>query len=124
MKDAELRSWQIPEPHYFYLATPYSKYVGGIEEAYQEAAYQASRLVKAKVKVFCPIAHTHPIAIEGEMDPLDHTIWLPADEPFMKNAFGLIVAKMPGWDESYGIAEEIKYFKSVNKPVLYWDCWP
>ena len=121
-KGAALRSGRVPEPNYFYLATPYSKYKGGLEEAYQEAAYQASRLIKVKLRVFCPIAHTHPIAIAGGMDPLDHTIWLPADEPLMKNAFGLIVAQMPGWDESYGIGEEIKYFESVHKPIFYWDC--
>lgn len=33
----------------------------------------------------------------------------------------LIVAKMTGWQESFGIAHEIKFFESAGKPVFYLD---
>lgn len=104
---------------YWYLATPYSKYVGGLEAAFTEACRQTALLVKAGVPVFSPIAHTHPIAMLAGMDPLDHTIWLPCDRPMMDAAWGLIVCKMDGWERSYGVAHEMDVFRQANKPVIY-----
>lgn len=106
---------------FFYLATPYTKWKGGIEDAYQMASREAARLLKAGFPVFCPIAHTHPMAVYGGIDPLAHDIWLPADKPFMDAAIGLIVLRAEGWQESYGIGEEIKTFRAAGKPVLFID---
>lgn len=106
---------------YWYLATPYSKYPRGLEEAFQEACRQSAVLIKAGIRAYSPIAHTHPIAVAGGMDPLDHGIWLPADRPFMDGAQGLIVCKMDGWSASYGIGEEVKVFVAAGKPVIYME---
>lgn len=106
---------------YFYLATPYSKWPAGIEDAFRMACREAGRLIKAGVPVFCPIAHSHPIAVHGRIDPLSHGIWLAADRPLMDGACGLIVVRATGWEDSYGIAEEIKVFKAAGKPILYID---
>ena len=106
---------------YYYLATPYSKYPGGLEAAFQMACRQAAILIKAKVPVYCPIAHTHPIAVQNDMDPFDHGIWLPADTPMMLAASGLIIVKAPTWDLSYGIAEERKVFAAAGKPVVWME---
>lgn len=106
---------------YWYLATPYSKYPGGLWAAFDTACYQAGILVKAGVPVFSPIAHTHPIARASGMDPLDHSIWLPCDRPLMDAACGIIVCKMHTWEKSYGIAEEIKVFEAAGKPVIYME---
>lgn len=104
---------------YFYLATPYSKYHLGIEEAFQAACRETALLLRAGVPTFSPIAHTHPIAMHGDINPLDHEIWLPADRPLMDAAEGLIVCQMQGWDESYGIGVEIATFKEAGKPIFY-----
>jgi hypothetical protein len=104
---------------FWYLATPYSKYPRGIEAAFVDAAIQASILIKAGIRVYSPIAHTHPVATFGNIDPYDHAIWLPADKPFMDAACGLIVCKLPGWDVSFGIGEEIKLFAAAGKPVIH-----
>src|SRR5262245_23039352 len=106
---------------FHYLATAYSKYSGGIEAAHKVACEQAALLVKAGVPVYSPIAHTHPIAIYGDLDPLDHSIWLEADRTFMEAAKALIVCKMPGWEDSYGIAVEVDYFRHAGKPVYYME---
>ncbi|NIA67764.1 DUF1937 family protein [Pelagibius litoralis] len=108
---------------YHYLATPYSKYPHGLEAAFQEASKAAALLVRAGVKVFSPIAHTHPVAVHGLIDPLDHDVWLPADKPLMDSATGLIVVKMETWEDSYGISVEIQEFKAAGKPISYMD-WP
>lgn len=104
---------------FWYLATPYSKYPAGIEAAHAEACQQAALLVRAGVPVYCPIAHTHPIAIHGDIDPFDHKIWLEADRTFMEAAKGLVVCCIEGFGESYGIAHEVLHFNKANKPVVY-----
>jgi len=104
---------------YWYVATPYSKYAVGIEQAFIDACRATAWLLKQGVNVFSPIAHTHLLAIHGNIDPLDHEIWLPADKPMMLNACGLIVVRMDGWADSYGISEEIKSFEVQKKPILY-----
>lgn len=105
----------------YYLATPYTKYPQGIEQAFIDASKLAARLIQSGLSVYSPIAHTHPIAIHGGIDPLDHKIWLPFDNAMMKAATFLLVAHMPGWEESYGIGEEIKFFKAMGKPIYDLD---
>jgi len=104
---------------FWYLASPYSKYAAGIEEAFRAICREAALLVAAGVPVFSPIAHTHPIAVHGEIDPLAHAIWLPADRPMMNAACGLIVCQMPGWEESYGIGVEVEHFQHAGKPIVF-----
>lgn len=106
---------------YWYLATPYSKYPAGLERAFVEACRNVGVLIKSGVKVYCPIAHTHPVAVHSGMDPLDHRIWLPADLPLMRAARGLIVCMMDGWRESFGVAEEVRIFGELGKPIAYME---
>lgn len=106
---------------FWYLATPYSRYQRGIGLAFLAACRAAAWLVHRGVRIYCPIAHTHPVALAGGIDPLDHAVWLPADRPFMAAAHGLIVCRLDGWAESYGIGEEIKVFLKAGKPVIHWQ---
>lgn len=102
-----------------YLATPYSKYPKGLEAAFQDAAALAAKVMVAGVKVYSPIAHTHPLAIHGKVDPYDHSIWLPFDAAIMDKSDAILVAKMDTWDKSYGISHEIEVFTKAGKPVYY-----
>ena len=105
-----------------YLATPYSKYKGGdLHAAFVDAARLAAELLSIGVRVYSPIAHTHPLAIHGHLDPLDHSIWLPFDEAMMEAADCLIVAHMDGWDVSYGIEHEVNFFAAAGKPIFDLD---
>ncbi len=108
---------------YWYLATPYAGYPGGINIAFEEASRATAALLKHGIRVYSPIAHTHPVALYGGLDPRDHSIWLPADGPLMAAAVGIIVVKMTEWENSKGIAHEIVAFKKAGKPVLYME-WP
>lgn len=112
----ELRKYDL-----IYLATPYSKYPEGLEIAFRRASALAARLMLRGLKVYSPIAHTHPLAIHGGVNPLDHSIWLPFDEAIMKKADALLVARMKSWERSYGISEEIKFFNAAGKPVHHLD---
>ena len=103
---------------FWYLATPYSKYEAGIEQAFIDACHAAAWLIRHGVPVMSPIAHTHPIAIHGKIDPLDVELWIEADRPMMAAAKGLIVCELDGWDTSWGVSEEIDEFNGQGKPVI------
>lgn len=103
---------------YWYLATPYSKYPHGKQAAFEEACRQAALLLKAGIHTFSPIAHSHPIAVAGNL-PLGHEFdWLGFDMTFIQHARGMIIGEMEGWSESYGIGEELKEFRRLAKPII------
>lgn len=106
---------------FWYVGTPYSKYPGGIQLAFKVACRYTAEFLRRGVPVFSPIAHSHCVATEGGLDPLDHTIWLPADAPLMKAAGGLLVVTLPTWRESVGLRHEIDAFEAADKPVVYWS---
>jgi nucleoside 2-deoxyribosyltransferase len=107
-----------------YLATPYTLYPGGIEEAFRAAARIAAQMIRDGDWVFSPICHSHPIATIGNLDALSHELWMQQDQAMMDRADELVVAMLPGWDESRGIAHEIAYFEAQGKPVTYIDPAP
>lgn len=116
-----LKSLKISEipagPGYWYLASPYSKYPAGIEQAWRDVCAVGARLVAAGVPFYCPIAETHSIAEAGKIDPLDHGIWMDHDMPLLWASRGILVADMDGWQDSYGVGAEIEFAKSEGKPV-------
>lgn len=89
---------------YWYLATPYAKFEGGAEAAYQEACVWAGKFMRLGVPVFCPIAHTHGIA--RFMPAQTHQFWLDQDFPLLRNSVGVLIPPMEGWDHSVGIQRE------------------
>ncbi len=109
----------IPQDEYWYFATPYTQYPGDIELACIAAAKGAGRLIAEGIQVFSPIAHFHTISIAAGMAPTNYKIWMTADEPFMRRAYGLIVYKMPTWGISKGVQIEIKEFEDAGKPIEY-----
>ena len=104
-----------------YLATPYSKYEGGIDAAAVAAARVSGKLLKRKVRVFSPIVHTHYVCVATDIDPFDHEFWMDADSPFMDLCAALVVVRMPGWDTSYGVNKEIVHFAESGKPIYGMD---
>jgi hypothetical protein len=106
---------------FYYLATPYSKWKAGLDDAAKQAALLAGALIKRGIGVYSPIAHSHTIAVAADIDPFSHEIWLPADKPLADAAFGLIVAGLDGWRESYGIGKEIEWFGLARKPRYLLD---
>lgn len=104
-----------------YLATPYTKYTEGIEQAFIDAAKLKARLMRAGINVYSPIVESHPSAIYGDLDPLDHSIWLRSNEAQMAVASVLIVAQMDGWDRSKGVLHEIEFFQARSKPIFMLD---
>lgn len=106
-------------PGYWYLASPYSKYPQGTEQAFKAICRIAAELIQAGVPVFCPIAHSHPLSANSDIVEHDYETWLGLDFHMMKHAVGIIVADMETWNTSYGVGVEIDYFTKAGKPVLH-----
>ena len=114
MTFTELSKFGLP-----YLASPYSKYSTGPEMAFIDVTKLVARLANSGLPVFSPITYTHPIAVHGKINPLDHDYWLGFDDQFIAVCGSLLVAKMDGWDESFGICEEKTRFARLGKPTFY-----
>lgn len=104
-----------------YLGSPYSKFPRGTWAACKVVSPIAGRLIENGVPIFCPIAHSHPIAIYGSLDPLSHDLWLPVDAHLMRVCGAMLIAKMTGWDQSFEISEEVKVFRAADKPIYTLD---
>lgn len=105
-----------------YLACPYSHK----DRTVELARFACVNLVAGKLMlkghiVFSPISHSTPIAqyIPGSNN--DHGFWLEQDFAFVDWAEALYVLCLPGWEQSFGVAMEIKRAKGQNKPIHYID---
>jgi hypothetical protein len=107
-------------PKLVYLASPYShRYAYMRERRYEQVCKQAARLMEDGYLVFCPIAHSHPIEILGLPKRMSGDWWLKQDFAILQHCNEMHVYKIPGWDKSYGVKEEIKFAKKNNIPVKY-----
>jgi len=106
---------------FLYLGSPYSKYPAGLDAAFEEICRVAGEFARAGIPAYSPIAHTHPITKAAAIDPYDHSIWLPFDKPMMEAARALVIVKMAGWVDSYGLTQERLFFEAECKPVHFFD---
>lgn len=104
-----------------YLACPYSHHKEHVMTDRFEAINDAAGiLIKEGYIVFSPISHSHPISLTMEPDDKrDQELWLGQDEFFLSRSDVMIVATFPGWEQSAGVAYEIKFAKKYGIPVVY-----
>jgi hypothetical protein len=102
-----------------YLASPYSKFSGGRHKAFELASIKAAEMMNAGYNVFCPIAHSHPIEMYGEIDDNSHNFWLKQDFAVLQHCKLLLVYTMPGHRESYGVNAEIEFAQKLGIPIMY-----
>lgn len=105
-----------------YLATPYTRYPGGLDQAYVLAAQLTFRLRNKGFRIYAPIVASHILAKQTGVDPRDHEFWMSCCAPWMLRCDDLLVARMDGWRDSTGIRMEIEAFRNSKKPVRYLDC--
>lgn len=105
-----------------FISTPYTKYARGLHGAYLDACRVSAKIHRRYgVVVFSPIAHCHGMTMHGDLPPIDHLFWESFNKPFVQMCGGLIVAMLEGWEESVGIAGEVRDFKMAGKPIKYAD---
>jgi len=108
---------------FWYIASPYSKYPSGPVQAFVDVCHVGGWLINQGVHIFVPIAHSHPLAMWGDVNPQTHAIWLEQDFAIAHYAVGMCIVKMPMWESSFGISEERKLFASLHKPEVFLT-WP
>jgi hypothetical protein len=102
---------------YYYLASPYSSDTKAQETVrYGEAMRYAEGLLRQDILVFSPIVHYHPMSrIYGL--PGDAASWQRRNKVYLRQSSGVIVACIPGWDKSKGVAWEIEYAQKYVMPL-------
>ncbi len=105
-----------------YLAVPYTArrtYTMMRRAAAADAA--AAYLVSLGHLVFSPISMGHSIAMAGKRlkleIPHDYKAWKELDRAMIRAADKLVVLKLPGWEMSVGVEDEVDYALSLGKPV-------
>ncbi len=104
-----------------YLATPYSHHDPDVQQQRFVAACQvAGDLMNRGRLVFSPIAQSHPVACECGL-PGTWEFWERYDRAILRACDRLVVVKMPGWEQSRGIAAEIRIMRELGKPVEFME---
>lgn len=106
---------------FLYLASPYSRFIDGVDAAYLLVSDISDSLERAGIEHFCPIKSSHEICARSGIDKVDHDFWMAVDRHFMERASGLIVAGLDGWEESLGVIAERAYFGAASKPIYFLD---
>ena len=112
---------KLTDLKYAYLSTPYRKHPKGIFGAYIEACKVAAKLDLAGINFYAPVVDTHGIAVHGGINAKDHSFWLQRDFKRAEYCDAMLIAEMDGWQESFGIAEEAKFFRSKRRPIINID---
>ena len=103
-----------------YLASPYSAPTARQRTMrYKKVCKKAAELMEKGELIFCPIAHSHPIETIGMADRKSGDWWLRQDFAILEKCSKLLVYKMKGWENSYGIKREIDFAELAGIPVEY-----
>ena len=113
---------------YIYLASPYIAFRadGSLDavlmcERHMAVTICFTHLVLAGLIVYCPITMTHPIDVKHN---LGGKFWYEFDKPFIQYASQLFILKLPGWEESEGLQEELKTALARKIPITYLEFNP
>ena len=97
-----------------YLASPYSDPDPAIREIrFKAVCMCAARLIYKDLHIFSPIAHSHVIAVAGGL-PTYFAYWRAFDLAMLKISNHLWIYTYPGWKDSTGIADEMKFAKNLG----------
>lgn len=103
-----------------YLAVPYMHDSSLVREYRFNAANKAAAtLINEGYVVFSPISHSHPIAVDGNIQGLGWETWERQDIAMLRLCKALFVLQLDGWDQSLGVQAEIKEAKRMGIPIYY-----
>lgn len=95
---------------FIYVASPYSHADPAVRELrYHDVMAYTAWLLKHERWGYSPIVHCHIMAKTYGL-PIDFDYWMRLDFTMIDAAKELHVVKIPGWQESRGVAAEIQYW--------------
>lgn len=107
-----------------YLASPFSNPDPRVEaERYHQTCQVMAILLDAQHLVFSPITHARPICEFRNLLPRvqgsGFNTWEKLDLEMIYRCDELWVACLDGWEDSYGVREEIRFAHLHKKPIRY-----
>lgn len=103
-----------------YLASPYSHWDPRIKDLrHRIVNHVASELMKEGIGVYSPLTHNLPLAELGIKCSWD--VWRDYDKEMLSRCDRVIVLKIPGWEVSTGVSDEIAYAKELGYDIEYID---
>ncbi|MFQ5742005.1 MAG: DUF1937 family protein [Acidobacteriota bacterium] len=109
---------------YIYLASPYSANTQQkMDERYKIAQECVGEFTRGGVVMLSPVLHCHDLARRYELRT-DYAFWRQLNEALIRAASELWVLCLPGWEDSLGVSSEIKFAKTLHKPIRYLNCIP
>lgn len=105
-----------------YLASPYFNPDPAVREArVAKTSALAAKLMEAGYIVFSPITQGHAIAEHLSADLAhSHDFWMRQSLRMLSICDWLIINPLEGWEESKGIAEEMKFARLTKIPTYVW----
>ena len=103
-----------------YLASPYRKATPDVRYwRFIAACKAAALLTKNGMSVVSPIAHSHAVSINGDIDPIDEKLHTPLCNELLLRSDMLFVLQIPGWDISDGVRKEMALAIKHKIPIVY-----
>lgn len=100
-----------------YLASPYSHNNPAVREMrYEMARIVTSNLIQEGHAVFSPIVYGKPME---KVIGTDYLSWKNLNDTILAVCSSMIVLTLDGWEDSKGIAYELKFAKGRKIPVTY-----
>ena len=100
-----------------YICSPYSSSDPFVRYwRYDAACKFTASMIRAGHVVFSPIVHSHVLHETYGLGG-DWSFWQRIDEHMIDLCEKVVVLKLPGWEESRGIAAEVAYAEKVGKVV-------
>jgi len=104
-----------------YLASPYSHPDSTVrEERYQEALKCAVALAGSCGVPYSPIVHWH-VAAKLHKLPTDAEFWKYQNKVMLELATSVTVLRLPGWESSAGVAQELTWANERKLKVVFID---
>lgn len=105
-----------------YLASPYSHCNSLVREKRIRSAARIAGILFDRGEFVIPaIPLGHEMASWTKEKGDDWKTWAEFDKELIRRCDGVIVLCIDGWRESIGVKAEIKFAKSIGKPVRYID---
>lgn len=125
MKNTVYNSLQSPVPlkdeHSYYIASPYSH-----RDNYQQTLrYLAALQITASLMnegylVYSPVVYGHTFKEKFGLDGT-WSRWGALDTILVSAFDGIIVLMLEGWEDSYGVGQELLIAKRNRKLIYYYD---
>jgi hypothetical protein len=102
-----------------YVASPYTHPDPEVVQArYEQVSRLTARLVAEGEAAVSPITYGHHL-LDFHTMPTDWEFWMDFCIALLSKCDRMLVAKIPGWEESRGVQAEIRYAQDHGIPVEY-----